>query len=418
MSKQVQLPGGLVPAACLLLAATLLFSLTPLTLPASAQTLTVIHTFTGGTDGALATNGLTQDSVGNFYGTTGYGGDPNCNPDFTPPGCGTVFKIDTTEKETILHSFAGPDGSNPSSLLELAGGAIYGTTSSGGANSDGTVFEMSANGGETALYSFTSSSTDVYFPTAGVVRDPNGVLFGTGYYGGASNDGGIFKLKFSGSSGKDLLLHSFAGGTNDGGHPNSQLVVLPQGVYGTTVYGGTGKCNNGFALGCGVVYTLKSDGESVLHNFAGTDGAYPGLLLPLGNGSFYGITGSGGASQDGTVYEMDASGAVTTLYSFAGGADGVSPGGLVQDSSGNLFGNTYIGGISNAGSIYELSPDGQGGWTEKVLYTFTGGTDGSGPQAGLVLDEQTHTIYGVTIEGGDSTCYAPYGCGTVFALSY
>jgi uncharacterized repeat protein (TIGR03803 family) len=115
---------------------------------------------------------------------------------------------------------------------------------------------------------------------------------------------------------------------------------------------------------------------------------------------------------------MSSTGTVTTLYTFMGGSDGANPGGLIEDSSGTLFGTTYGGGASGDGTIFELSPNGQGGWTETVLYSFTNGADGGGLQPGIALDQQNHTIYGSTVSGGDLSCYAPYGCGTVFALSY
>ena len=97
-----------------------------------------------------------------------------------------------------------------------------------------------------------------------------------------------------------------------------------------------------------------------------------------------------------------------------GGSDAANPGGLIEDSSGNLFGTTYSGGASGNAAIFELSPNGQGGWTETVLYSFTGAADGSGPQRGIALDQPNHIIYGSTVQGGDPS----WGCGTVFALSY
>jgi uncharacterized repeat protein (TIGR03803 family) len=213
------------------------------------------------------------------------------------------------------------------------------------------------------------------------------------------------------------VLHSFVGGANDGAYPNSLLLPQSGALVGSTIYGGTGTCNNGFAVGCGTVYKVTKGGETVLHSFNGADGTYPSVLIPAGKSGFYGITGQGGSSGNGTVFHMSSTGAVTRLYSFIGGSDGAFPGGLVEDSSGNLFGSTYSGGTSGDGTIFELSPNRQGGWTETVLYSFTG-ADGSGPQRGIALDQQNRILYGSTSEGGDLSCYAPYGCGTVFALSY
>ena len=210
------------------------------------------------------------------------------------------------------------------------------------------------------------------------------------------------------------MLHSFVGGPNDGSYPNSILLPQSGALVGSTVYGGSGTCNNGFAVGCGTVYKLTKSGETLLHSFTGTDGTYPSVLIPAGKGGFYGITDQGGSSGKGTVFQMSSTGIVTTLYTFMGGSDGANPGGLVEDSSGNLFGTTYGGGASGGGTIFEVSPNGQGGWTETVLYSFTNGADGGGPQRGIVLDQQNHTIYGSTVAGGYPSC----SCGTVFSLSY
>jgi uncharacterized repeat protein (TIGR03803 family) len=296
---------------------------------------------------------------------------------------------------------------------------LYGTTSQGGDVATGTVFELNQKGQKVAQYSF-KGGTDAATPFAGLIQE-EGTIFGTGYFGGTNDDGAVFALTSNCSAAaacREVVLHSFAGGANDGSNPNSALVPQSGGLVGSTVYGGSGTCNNGFAVGCGTVYKLTQSGETLLHSFTGTDGTYPGVLIPAGRSGFYGITGQGGSSGKGTVFQMSSTGVVTTLYSFRGGSDGSNPGGLIEDSSGNLFGTTYSGGASGNGTIFELSPNGQGGWTETVLCSFTGGADGSGPQPGIALDQSNHTIYGSTVGGGDLSCDAPSGCGTVFALSY
>jgi uncharacterized repeat protein (TIGR03803 family) len=387
---------------------------------AEAQTLTTLYTFTGGANGALAFGGVVADPSGNLYGITGYGGDTTCNSNFNPPGCGTVYKVDSAGNETILHAFSGPpDGQVPASQLLLSGGNLYGTTSQGGVEDHGTVFELLRTGHELADYSFMGG-TDASSPYAGVTPVANDDVVGAGYFGGTNGEGAIFKIKWNCAAGvcPDVLLHSFAGGASDGAYPDIAPVPQSEALFGTTVYGGSGTCNNGFASGCGTAYKLTESAETLLHTFSGPDGSYPTTLISDKKGGFYGVTTAGGSSGNGTVFQMSASGAVTTLYSFAGGSDGTSPAGLIQDSMGNLLGTTNIGGTYDAGTIFELSPDGPSGWTEKVLYTFTGGADGYGPQTGIALDEMTHTLYGSTSEGGDLNCYASSGCGTVFALSY
>jgi uncharacterized repeat protein (TIGR03803 family) len=398
-------------SATLLIAITLFAALFSV-----GQTFTVLHTFTGGTDGALGTGII--HGKGALYGTTGYGGDPNCNSDFNPTGCGTIFKINAAGKETIIHSFTGsPDGQDPNGSLLIDRNDLYGTTFEGGAGY-GIVFELDGQGQRIAQYDF-AGEPDAGYPTSALVPAGPGVFYGAGYFGGAQNDGAIFKLTFnSGGTGTDEILHSFTGAPSDGANPDFPIIVQSGVMFGSTVYGGSGACNNGFAQGCGTVYKLTASSETALYNFSGPDGEYPTMLIGDPTGGFFGLTSAGGASGNGTVFSLKQNGTFTSLYSFSGSSDGSSPDGLAQDLSGNLFGVAAVGGPNNAGTIFELSPNGQGGWSEKTLYSFTGAADGSGPQPSFVLDERDHLIYGATITGGDTTCNAPYGCGTVFELSY
>jgi uncharacterized repeat protein (TIGR03803 family) len=182
----------------------------------------------------------------------------------------------------------------------------------------------------------------------------------------------------------EVVLYSFSGGS-DGGYPYSGLILDRAGnLYGTTGYGGELKCNKG--QGCGTVFKVDLNGnETVLHKFTGTrDGAYPytGLIRDTA-GNFYGTTEGGGTYGNGTVFKLEPSGRETLLYSFTGGADGaVASSGLTMDSGGNLYGTTFSGGTYKFGNVFKLAPGGQ----LTVLYSFTGGTDGSGPTTGLVMD--------------------------------
>ncbi len=145
-----------------------------------------------GTDGAFPSGGLVRDKAGNLYGTTPVGG-ASC--------CGTVFKLDTTGKETVLYSFTGPDGELPiAGLVRDKAGNLYGTTASGGASGFGTVFKLDTSGTETVLYSFTGS-TDGLEPFGGLVRDKAGNLYGT-----TIGPGTVFKLD---TTGTETVLHSF-----------------------------------------------------------------------------------------------------------------------------------------------------------------------------------------------------------------
>jgi len=148
--------------------------------------------------------------------------------------------------------------------------------------------------------------------------------------------------------------------------------------------------------------------ETVLHNFAGGDGGqgpYAGVVRDTA-GNLYGTTVYGGTANAGVVYRLDAQGNETVLYSFTGGADGANPyAGVILDSAGNLYGTTYNGGQANAGLVYELDAAGH----ETVLYSFTGGTDGAHPQAGVIRDK-AGSLYGTATYGG------PSGLGVVYKL--
>ena len=146
--------------------------------------------------------------------------------------------------------------------------------------------------------------------------------------------------------------------------------------------------------------------EVVLHNFASPRrGAYPDFgLIRDSAGNLYGTTngsysdvGGGGTNNAGVVFEVDIFGNETVLYSFTGGADGSSPNGVIRDSAGNLYGTTYQGGASNAGVVFKIDTSGN----ETVLYTFTGGADGGGPYGPLVRDSKGN-LYGTTYQGGAS----------------
>jgi len=361
---------------------------------AQGQTYTkkVIYSFAGGSDGADPLAGLVRDGTGNLYGTTYGGGDY---------GSGTVFRLDTTGKEAVLHSFSGgPDGGYPYAGLILdAASNLYGTADAGGVHNYGAVFEMPAGGAEGVLYSFTGTGGDGADPLAGLIRDGVGNLYGTTASGGASGLGTVFKLS---AGGAETVLHSFRGGS-DGEYPEAGLVQDGVGnLYGTTYAGG--------ASGFGTVFKIDAKGnETVLYSFrGGADGEYPSAgLVRDAAGNLYGTTNSGGASGDGIVFKISPAGKETVLHSFKGGKDGEYPyASVIRDAAGNLYGTTYGGGASGWGTVFEINPTGK----ETVLYSFAGAADGASPEGGLVQDAAGH-LYGTTKYGG------ALGAGTVFELS-
>jgi uncharacterized repeat protein (TIGR03803 family) len=398
---------------------------------AKAYTYSVLYSFTGAPDGAVPSDAtLVRDAQGNLYGTTFSGGDASCGG-YYGKGCGTVFKVDATGKETLLYSFTGTwvgsvnvgDGAVPSggALVRDAQGNLYGTTSMGGTYGAGTVFKLDTTGKETVLYSFNPPAGDGSQPYAGLVRDAQGNLYGTTFDGGDptcayfSGCGTVFKVD---ATGKETVLYKFTGTDGDGGNPWAGLVLDPQGdLYGTTFMGGDLACNAPY--GCGTVFKLDITGkETVLYRFAGDDGEAPraGSLVPDSAGNLYDTTSTGGVSGEGTVFKLDTTGKETLLYSFGENGSGWAPyGGLVRDAQGNLYGPTFGGGSGRAcghgcGTLYELDANGN----ETVLYNFTGGADGAYPGGGLVRDAQGN-LYGTTrgvdwVQGGAS------GEGTVFML--
>src|SRR5579863_5068321 len=263
-----------------------------LALPARAATLTTILDF-GALYGIRPVAGLIVDSAGALYGTT-------------PAPFATVFKLtpngDGTYAEIVLHQFTGPDGDNPQAgLIMDSSGVLYGTTAAGGANQKGTVFKLTPNGdgtyAESILHNFGRYSGDGVDPVAGLVMDANSVLYGTTSAGGLNGHGTVFEIKQSrDGSHREQVLYSFAGGTGDGAQPLAALVIDAKGaLYGTTAAGGASQSGTVFKL------TPNGDGtytETLPHSFAGSpdDGATTSAgLLMGGKGNLYGTTEFGGS---------------------------------------------------------------------------------------------------------------------------
>jgi uncharacterized repeat protein (TIGR03803 family) len=367
----------------------------------SAQTFTVLHVFTGGMDGVGPEAGLAQDGSGNLYGTTISGG---------VDGGGVVFEVNTVGTEKILHSFTGyngtGDGASPNALIRDKAGNFYGSTFYGGSSgagcggSCGTVFKVDKSGIETVLYSFAGGSADGCNPWGGVIRDAVGNLYGTTSFCGASGLGTVWELD---RNGKETILHTFAGA--DGAYPNSGNLLMDkeENLYGVTKQGGS--ANEG------VVYRLGKSGDlTVLHSFTGSatpDGCFPvGTLVMDPEGSLYGATGACGAFGYGTVWKLSQNRQESILHAFNWSAsDGAFPfGGVIRDSQGNLYGSTGRGGPGDGdGTVYKLSRSGM----FTLLHTFSI-TDGYYPHGELIRDTNGG-LYGTCSLGGDNG-------GTVWSL--
>ena len=322
----------------------------------------------------------------------------------------------------VLHSFSGSDGNGPiAGLVSDSAGNFYGTTDQGGSLNLGTVYELSPAGGGswtyTVLHSFSGS--DGSYPFSRVVFDSLGNMYGTTYRGGAHDFGTVFRLSPNGSGGwTETVLHNFntTSLVGDGSFPETGLTFDALGnLYGTTYAGGS--------KGYGLVFKLTPNGDgtwskSTVHYFGGgSDGANPNSeLVRDSQGNFYGTTYAGGGAQLGTVYEIspNGSGGYTerVLHAFTLTNDGSYPiqSTLILDSQGNLYGTTSKGGSHAKGTVFKLAPNGSGGWVKSILHNFGSGTDGADPRTGLIQDAGGN-FYGTTYDGGS------LGYGSVFKMT-
>lgn len=348
---------------------------------------------------------------------------------------------------TVLHEFNLKDGQVPNgALVQDADGNLYGTTvwggkyATGGENVGwGTVFRLSPNGTETVLHSF-SDQADGANPYAGLLAVGSDSLYGLSFVAGdlscpdesqGSGCGTIFKIDKGGMA----TLYQFKGAFNtppDGQQPYATLFKDSAGnLFGTTITGGITTCP-GETDGCGTVFEFDSTGtEQLLYSFLGfsgsnSDGWFPeSSLVEDSKGNLYGTTFIGGLidcnspstnTGCGTVFELSPNGSgytETVIYKFTGESDGLYPGtGLVIDSDGNLYGTTSQGGDMSCTLYGNPSygcgaifklTPGSGGWTESIVYAFPGGTSGAGPISQLVQDSAGN-FYGTAVNGGDLNC--------------
>jgi uncharacterized repeat protein (TIGR03803 family) len=381
----------------------------------------VLHKFHDSPDGASPVYELVRDSAGNLYGVTISGGTQNL---------GTVYKVGAAGKETVLHRFSnkGTDGNSPFAPLTLdAAGNLYGSTGNGGVAGAGSLFKISPAGKETTLYSFAGGKHSAS-PAGRLALDDAGNLYGTAS-GGALGMGTVFKVT---PAGRETVLHSFRWA--DGFRALGGVVRDSEGnLYGTTEVGGkTFACN---CEGCGTVFKLDKTGKyTVLHSFTGgsDDGGHPAAgVIRDAAGNLYGTASLGGdpncgveSSGCGVVFKLDRNGKETVLHSFTGGKDGAYPGAqLFQDDAGSLYGTTAFGGDNNqlcdviangCGVVFKI--DTAGKFT--TLYAFKGYPSRSGGEpAGGVIRDPAGNLYGVTSIGGDLNCQPVNGCGVVFKLT-
>ncbi len=431
----------------------------------------VLHTFTAtnsvtgmNLDGAVPVAGMVL-SAGVLYGTTSLGGTN---------GSGTVFSMNTDGTGfKSLHAFApiagigytNSDGANPSADLILSGNRLYGTARYGGTNSGGTVFALNTDGSAfTNLLYMNGGALASYGPAAGLILSGN-MLYGTSTIGGTDSQGSVFGITTNGTG--YVLVHSFT--FNDGSNPLGDLVLSGGVLYGTTALGGgnggggtvfrvnvdgTGFTNlynfrnaigssgsfpeaglvlfNGTLYGTaygggtganGILFAVGTNGTGYtnLVNFGYSTAAYPAPAMVLSGNRFYGSTETGGAGY-GTVFALNTDGTgYTNLHNFTD-LDGVDPQSLLR-SGGTLFGTTHTGGVANKGTIFGMGTNGLG-FTNLFNFLTTKGTfstNGTGADPDGILVLSGDVLYGTAPKGGangSGTVYSILTNGTSFNLLY
>lgn len=377
----------------------------------AANTEKILYTFSGGLDGGNPTPGLIADKNGNLYGMTGSGGAQRE---------GTVFelqRLNGTWVEVVIHSFVagGTDGYEPVGGLVIDNnGNLYGATQFGGTFGWGAIFELSpsANGwSENLLYSFMGGDDGGLPWNGSLVFDKQGNLYGTTGNFGVYGYGVVYELSpDSEGNWSEAVLHSFADNTTDGGGPTAVVLDSLGRLYGTTVVGG--KYNAGTIFELGLVQGKWQ--ETVLHDFADNsgDGGHADSGVTIRREALYGATEYGGPYGLGTIYSLSRQGnrpQEAILDSFTNnGMDGFAPQGVLSfDPAGHLYGTTYGGGDSGYGTVFALIHSDKG-WNQKTLYSFTGGSDGGFTYSNLLRDSAGN-LYGTTVCGGSSQDCSGYG---------
>ncbi len=362
---------------------------------------TLLREFTGWTNddpedayGGLVLSGST------LYGTSSEGGDDHE---------GTIYKIDTDGSNyEVMHEFVGGinDGDKPYDGLILSGSTLYGTTLEGGkadaVGERGTVFKIETDGtGFTLLHEF-SGAVNGEDPKGALVLSGS-TLYGTAGIGGGSNMGNIYKIDTDGSN--FGLLKTFTSGNllTEGAYPQGQLALSGSTLYGTL---GGGCSSNG-----GGVFSIGTDGSSytVLHSGAVGGDLYGSYGVIESGGVLYGLAFGGGTADVGGIYSIETDGDnYTVLKEFANGDDGDRGYGRLMIDGSTLYGMTYNGGTADQGVVFSIGTDGS---NYTVLHEFAGGAnDGALPYINSELILSNEIFYGVTSAGGDD------GDGVIFSL--
>ena len=356
-----------------------------------AGTLRTLANFTGGASGLSPQASLVQGVDGNYYGTTQSGGVYSL---------GTIFMVSPSGVFTTVASLNSTTGTNPiAGLIVGADNSLYGVCQSGGSSGSGTVFKVTLSGTVTTLVNFSGTTGAVLgsSPKGNLTLGSDGNFYGTTSSGGTGTFGTVFKMT---PAGVLTTLVNFTGTTGAalGSAPLTPLVQGPDGNFYGTTNGGTSNLGTAFVMTpAGVLTTLV--------NFTGTTGATLGSAprgnLALGSdGNYYGTTQTGGTANLGTVFQLTPAGVLTTLVNFTG-TTGASLGsaplsGLIVDNAGNFYGACSTGDLYNQGNVFQLAPDG----TLSTIIAFN-----TPPVIGKLLQGNDGNFYATTTAGGGNVGY-------------
>ncbi len=405
---------------------------------------TVLHDFTGGTDGAYPRGGVTVDVAGNLYGTTDRGGNTGINcTDRGNIGCGTIFEVLPNGALATLYTFTGnSDGAHGSSRVVFGpDGSLYGQTDGGGALGFGNVYKMTPTRlclalvcpqihlvwKQSPIYQFPDGIRITFFgPSPDLVFDPAGSIYGTRFNGGLQHSGVcnfgdcgyVYKLTRSGNTWAESDVYKFTG--NSDGLGPSGLTLRPDGtLFGVTLYGGDLTCIP--PEGCGAVFQLTPEGskwtETTLHSFEDDAGGTQPWGSPVFDsaGNFYATTTNLDVGCCANMFKLAPSGnnwnfSTETMLQGRPGPFA----GMTMDKAGNLYGTTFGGGVGR-GTVFKLTPSGNG-WIYQDLHDFVDGAtcdsgqDGAFPSSEVTIDARGN-LYGTTGQGGK------FGYGTVWKIA-
>jgi uncharacterized repeat protein (TIGR03803 family) len=396
-------------------------SIPPAQARAQALTFDLLHTLDGSPDGSEPEAALLRDASGNLFGTAAGGGLTSCD---NGGGCGTVFEESASGAFSVLYTFqGGTDGDTPyGGVTEDASGNLYGTTegTNGGAT---TLWKLTQSGQKTILWKFGFLTGAVL--NSAPVFDAKGNLFGAAQYGGdvdcGYNGNGCGVIYEYESKGKIHTLHVFKN-VRDGTVPDTGIVIDEKGtLYGAAAFGGDVTCDA--PTGCGVIFKLEPNGTyTVLHSFTGKkDGWGPGAISLDAAGNIYGTTGEGADTSCypplgcGVIYKIDTKGKFSVLFTFTASQVCCAPGAWapIVDSKGDLYDSFAVNGAHGVGYVFKL--DTKGNLTDLFDYPACGESPDGAFANQLIRDTNGNFYSTMNTGGGNSMCGA--GFGTVFELT-